>query len=139
MGLAWRGTLLGIQPRIRLTRSFDERSHAYLGYSLRLDGAIGNRRGEGLMLQMMGRALDRSRDYAQAVEVLEGALPTLHPDDERLQGRIRMDLAEALLNLGRYGEAAERLTEALPWLRAQRMELDERSALTMLRWARERS
>ena len=45
MGLAWQGTLLGIQPRIRLTRSFDERSHTYLGYALRLDGAIADRRG----------------------------------------------------------------------------------------------
>jgi hypothetical protein len=49
VGLAWQGTLLGIQPRIRLTRSFDERSHTYLGYALRLDGAIGNRRGEFLV------------------------------------------------------------------------------------------
>jgi hypothetical protein len=31
MGFAWQGTLVGIQPRIRLTRSFDERSHTYLG------------------------------------------------------------------------------------------------------------
>jgi hypothetical protein len=45
MKLAWQGTLLAIQPRIRLTRSFDERSHTYLGYALRLDGAIGERRG----------------------------------------------------------------------------------------------
>jgi hypothetical protein len=49
MGLAWQGTLLGIQPRIRLTRSFDERSHTYLGYALRLDGAIADRRGEFLV------------------------------------------------------------------------------------------
>ena len=45
MKLAWQGTLLAIQPRIRLTRSFDERSHTYLGYALRLDGAIGGQRG----------------------------------------------------------------------------------------------
>jgi hypothetical protein len=49
MGFAWQGTLVGIQPRIRLTRSFDERSHTYLGYALRLDGAIGDRRGEFLV------------------------------------------------------------------------------------------
>ena len=30
MGFAWQGTLVGIQPQIRLTRSFDERSHTYL-------------------------------------------------------------------------------------------------------------
>lgn len=27
--LDWQGTVIGIQPRIRLTRSFDERYHTY--------------------------------------------------------------------------------------------------------------
>ena len=40
--LDWQGTLLSIQPRIRLTRSFDQRSHSYLGYSLRIQGIIGD-------------------------------------------------------------------------------------------------
>ena len=39
---AWQGVLLSVQPRIRLTRSFDQRSHSYLGYALRVRGAIGN-------------------------------------------------------------------------------------------------
>lgn len=38
--LPWHGTLLSIQPRIRLTRSFDQRSHSYLGYVLRVRGAL---------------------------------------------------------------------------------------------------
>ena len=41
MKLAWEGDVLSVQPRIRLTRSFDERSHTYLGYALRLRGSIG--------------------------------------------------------------------------------------------------
>ena len=36
----WHGTLTGIQPRIRLTRSFDERWETYLGYVLRVEGYI---------------------------------------------------------------------------------------------------
>lgn len=36
----WRGTLLEVQPRTRLTRSFDERHHAYLGYVLFVRGAV---------------------------------------------------------------------------------------------------
>ena len=32
--------ITSIQPRIRLNRSFDERSHSYLGYSLQIDGQI---------------------------------------------------------------------------------------------------
>lgn len=37
----WNGEVISIQPRIRLTRSFDERSHSYLGYALRLRGTVG--------------------------------------------------------------------------------------------------
>ncbi|MFQ5599619.1 MAG: hypothetical protein ACE5G2_03605 [Candidatus Krumholzibacteriia bacterium] len=37
----WDGQLLSVQPRIRLTRSFDQRSHSYLGYVLRVQGSIG--------------------------------------------------------------------------------------------------
>ena len=44
--IAWSGTLVAIQPRIRLLRSFDQRDHAYLGYSLRVDGIIGEGRCE---------------------------------------------------------------------------------------------
>jgi len=36
----WRGVVAGVQPRIDLTRSFDERSHSYLGYVLVVDGAV---------------------------------------------------------------------------------------------------
>jgi len=38
--LTWQGTLVSVQPRIRLTRSFDERSHSYLGYSLGVQGTV---------------------------------------------------------------------------------------------------
>ena len=37
--VAWSGSVTAIQPRIRLTRSFDERSHTYLGYLLRVEGS----------------------------------------------------------------------------------------------------
>jgi hypothetical protein len=36
--VAWSGTITAVQPRIRLTRSFDERSHTYLGFVLRIEG-----------------------------------------------------------------------------------------------------
>ena len=47
--LTWRGTVTAVQPRIRLTRSFDQRYHSYLGYALRLEGQIGDKRGEFLV------------------------------------------------------------------------------------------
>jgi len=37
----WSGLLTSVQPRIRLTRSFDERSHTYQGYLLGVRGKIG--------------------------------------------------------------------------------------------------
>jgi hypothetical protein len=36
----FKGRIISIQPRIRLTRSFDEASHTYLGYAITLDGEI---------------------------------------------------------------------------------------------------
>jgi hypothetical protein len=40
--LSWQGKLITVQPRIRLLRSFDQRSHTYLGYVLGVHGVIGN-------------------------------------------------------------------------------------------------
>ncbi len=38
--LQFIGTIISIQPRIRLTRSFDESSHGYLGYAIKITGTI---------------------------------------------------------------------------------------------------
>jgi hypothetical protein len=40
--LSFRGVIISIQPRIRLTRSFDEAFHTYLGYAIRITGTIDN-------------------------------------------------------------------------------------------------
>lgn len=42
MKLTWEGEILSVHPRIRLTRSFDHRSHTYLGYALSLQGSVGS-------------------------------------------------------------------------------------------------
>jgi hypothetical protein len=47
--IAWSGVLTSVQPRIRLTRSFDERSHTYQGYVLRVQGTAGDERREFLV------------------------------------------------------------------------------------------
>jgi hypothetical protein len=36
----WEGEILSVQPRIRLTRSFDQRRHSYLGYMLCIRGML---------------------------------------------------------------------------------------------------
>jgi len=40
--LNFKGTIKSIQPRIRLTRSFDEASYTYLGYAIKIAGTIDN-------------------------------------------------------------------------------------------------
>ncbi len=47
--LQWQGEIVAVQPRIRLTRSFDERSHSYLGYVLRVRGPLAGEAGEFLV------------------------------------------------------------------------------------------
>lgn len=47
--LFWQGTLSAVQPRIRLIRSFDQRSHSYLGYTLHVLGQIDDEAGEFLV------------------------------------------------------------------------------------------
>ncbi len=46
MKIDWRGEITSVQPRFRLTRSFDQRYHSYLGYGLRIRGEINGREGE---------------------------------------------------------------------------------------------
>jgi len=38
--ISWEGKIICIQPRIKLTRSFDERYHSYLGYILFIAGTF---------------------------------------------------------------------------------------------------
>lgn len=38
--IVWAGEIVGIQPRIRLLRSFDQRSHSYLGYAVDISGEM---------------------------------------------------------------------------------------------------
>jgi len=39
--ISWSGKVVSIQPRIRLMRSFDQRAHSYLGYTLTIEGVVG--------------------------------------------------------------------------------------------------
>ena len=48
--IRWRGVLTSVQPRIYLSRSFDQRSHSYRGYVLRVDGDIGGERRQFLVV-----------------------------------------------------------------------------------------
>jgi hypothetical protein len=38
--VSWSGKIISVQPRIRLIRSFDQRTHSYLGYTLTIQGCV---------------------------------------------------------------------------------------------------
>ena len=57
------GCVLSVQPRSRLTDSFDQRSHTYLGYALKVRGKVGSEARDFLV--GVGRY-----DLALAAEVL---------------------------------------------------------------------
>lgn len=73
------GLLVAVQPRIRLTRSFDERSHTYLGYLLRVQGAIGSEQREFLVAvgeAAQAKHLFRAGDRVSGSGELVADLPT---------------------------------------------------------------
>src|SRR5690348_3703729 len=78
----WDGTLVSVQPRIRLNRSFDQRSHVYLGYAFRVRGTVGNAErefivgvGEGAHAKHQFRAGDRIS--GEALPVADPRLETV--------------------------------------------------------------
>lgn len=85
---------------------------------------IGNARGVVLMSQMMGRALTRSGRSDEAVSILQEALRRVGERDDRLRGRLWLDLAEAQLNVGDGVGAASSAENAMPFLRDQLMSQD---------------
>ena len=81
--LNWQGTLVAIQPRIRLIRSFDQRSHTYLGFALRIQGIIGDDDREFLV--GIGQAAQAKHKF-QAGDILAGrAEPVADPKMEPVE------------------------------------------------------
>ncbi len=75
--LKWTGRVLSVQPRIRLTRSFDQRSHSYLGYCLVVDGAIDDEQREFSV--GIGKAAHGKHQFEVGVEASGEALPVADP------------------------------------------------------------
>lgn len=91
--VAWSGRLVAVQPRIRLTRSFDERNHSYHGYVLRIDGTFGNETGEFLVA--VGKGAHEKHRFRAGMYLGGLSVPV---DDPRLEiagfyktSRIRID------------------------------------------------
>ena len=78
--MEWSGHIVAVQPRIRLMRSFDQRSHNYLGYALRVAGFIGDEPGE--LIVAVGKAAHKKHQFRVGMEVYALAAPV---PDARLE------------------------------------------------------
>jgi len=82
----FKGTITSIQPRIRLTRSFDEASHTYLGYALKIAGTIDNQEtissNQNIFSIGIGKAAQAKFNF-KVNDIISGAcLPVPDPDME---------------------------------------------------------
>ena len=89
--------LLSVQPRIRLTRSFDQRSHTYLGYALKVRGRVGSEAREFLVGVGQGA---HARHHFRAGNAVSGdALPVPDPRLETVEfykvSKLKVGLPEA--------------------------------------------
>ena len=73
----FQGKIISVQPRIRLIRSFDERSHNYLGYSLRVDGKLGE--GKGIFIIGIGKAAQAKHNFQVGCVISGECLPVPDP------------------------------------------------------------
>lgn len=74
------GLTISIQPRIKLTRSFDQRSHTYLGYVLLLRGSVGSVTRD--VLVAIGSATQAQHRLRAGDRVSGQAVPVPEPRDE---------------------------------------------------------
>lgn len=78
--IAFSGLVVGVQPRIRLTRSFDQRSHTYQGYVLRIDGNVGSE--QRTVLVAIGEAAQEKHQFRAADRVRGEGVPVADPETE---------------------------------------------------------
>ena len=78
--LAWQGRVVSVQPRIRLLRSFDERSHSYLGYVLQIDGVISGE--ERTFTIGVGKGAYAKHAFQNGNQVSGGCAPASDPRNE---------------------------------------------------------
>jgi hypothetical protein len=105
--IPWSGVLISVQPRIRLTRSFDQRSHTYLGYALTVRGSVGSEQREFLL--GMGQGAHAKHHFRAGQNVSGDALPVADP---------RLETVEfyKVSNLEVTAGEVEEAIEPPPWL-----------------------
>ena len=75
--IEWSGCLIAVQPRIRLSRSFDERYHSYPGYVLRINGTCGDKTGEFLVA--VGKGAHEKHHFQAGMELSGQSFPVNDP------------------------------------------------------------
>jgi len=73
----WAGRVVSVQPRIGLTRSFDERYHSYPGYSLFIEGLVGDEQREFSI--GIGKAAQAKHQFRVGDEVSGESVPVADP------------------------------------------------------------
>lgn len=78
--LIFSGQITSIQPRIRLIRSFDEASHTYLGYAIKIVGIINDQ--QATFSIGIGKVAQAKFNF-KVNDIISGAcLPVSDPDKE---------------------------------------------------------
>jgi hypothetical protein len=89
--IAFKGIIISVQPRIRLMRSFDERSHNYLGYALFIRGLIyyptesDHQKVDGVEREFsvgIGKAAQQKHQFSAGDEITGECVPVA---DDRLE------------------------------------------------------
>ena len=75
--ISWHGEITSVQPRICLNRSFDQRSHAYLGYVLCIKGTIGGEKRDFLI--GIGKGAQAKHSFRVGYKVQGLCLPVADP------------------------------------------------------------
>ena len=105
--LEWSGVITSVQPRIRLNRSFDERNHGYLGFSLRVDGVVSGIR--KIFWVGIGKAAQERLKFECGISAKGKANPVQNPQIETVE----YYKVSALKVTGRIEEPA---LNSPPWL-----------------------
>ena len=73
----WSGEILSVQPRIRLTRAFDERALSYFGYVLRIRGELNDEDREFAVA--IGKAAQEKHGYPVGDRASGKGVPVADP------------------------------------------------------------
>jgi len=105
--VSWNGVVVAVQPRIRLTRSFDQRSHSYQGYVLRVHGTVADEQRE--VIVAIGEAAHAEYQFHVGDRVRGDGVPVADP---------RSEVAELykISKLKVLERGADQVAKPPPWL-----------------------